>query len=155
MSRFPFVDAEKAHFPVSLLCRMVGVSKRGYYAWRDRPPSEITQDAALTERIVEVHNRSRETYGYPRVHAELRALGGRCARRRVARRMRKAGIRGCKRGRKKLTTHPDPRATPFPNLVNRSFTATAPDRLWTADITYVKIDEGFFHLAFVLDVYSR
>ena len=150
------MDAEKAHFPISLLCRMVGVSKSGYYAWRDRPPSERTQeDTALTERIVEVHNRSRETYGYPRVHAELQALGVRCARRRVARRMRKAGIRGCKRGRKKRITRPDPRATPAPDLVNRNFAATAPDRLWTADITYVKTDEGFLHLAFVLDVYSR
>jgi putative transposase len=156
VSRFRFVDAEKAHFLVSLLCRMVGVSKSGYYAWRDRPPSERTQeDTALTERIVEVHNRSRETYGYPRVHAELQALGVRCARRRVARLMRKAGIRGCKRGRKKRITRPDPRATPAPDLVNRNFTATAPDRLWTADITYVKTDEGFLHLAFVLDVYSR
>jgi putative transposase len=156
VSRFRFVDAEKAHFPVSLLCRMVRVSKSGYYAWRDRTPSERTQeDAALTERIVEVHNGSRETYGYPRVHAELQALGVRCGRRRVARLMRKAGIRGCKRGRKKRTTRPDPRATPAPDLVKRNFTATAPDRLWTADITYVKTDEGFLHLAFVVDVYSR
>ncbi len=156
MSRFRFVDAEKARFPVSLLCRTVGVSKSGYYAWRDRPPSKRThEDAALTERIVEVHKRSRETYGYPRVHAEMRALGVRCGRRRVARLMRKAGIRGCMRGRKKRITRRDPRATPAPDLVNRNFRATAPDRLWTADITHVKTDEGFLHLAFVLDVYSR
>lgn len=156
MSRFRFVDAERARFPVSLLCRMVGVSKSGYYAWRGRPPSKRSrQDATLTERIVEVHKRSRETYGYPRVHAELVALGVRCGRRRVARLMREAGIRGCVRGRKKRTTHRDPRATPAPDLVNRNFTAPAPDRLWTADITYVRTNEGFLHLAFVLDVYSR
>ncbi len=156
MSRFRFVDAEKARFPVSLLCRMVGVSKSGYYAWRGRPPSRRSrQDATLTERIVEVHRRSRETYGYPRMHAELRALGVRCGRRRVARLMREAGIRGCVRGRKKRTTRRDPRATSAPDLVNRHFTATAPDRLWTADITYLRTDEGFLHLAFVLDVYSR
>jgi putative transposase len=156
VSRFRFVDAEKARFPVSLLCRTVGVSKSGYYAWRDRPPSKRThEDAALTQRIVEVHKRSRETYGYPRVHAELRALGVRCGRRRVARLMRKAGIRGCMRGREKRTTRRDSRATPATDLVNRNFRATAPDRLWTADITYVKTDEGFLHLAFVLDVYSR
>ena len=156
MSRFRFIDAEKARFPVSLLCKTVGVSKSGYYAWRDRPPPKRThEDAALTERIAEVHKRSRETYGYPRVHAELRALGVRCGRRRVARLMRKAGIRGCMRGRKKRTTRRDPRATPAPDLVNRDFRAGAPDRLWTADITYVKTDEGFLHLAFVLDVYSR
>jgi putative transposase len=156
MNRFWFVDAEKARFPISLLCRTVGVSKSGYYAWRDRPPSKRTrEDATLTERIVEVHKRSRQTYGYPRVHAELRALGVRCGRRRVARLMRKAGIRGCMRGKKRRTTRRDPRATPAPDLVRRNFRATAPDRLWTADITYVKTGEGFLHLAFVLDVYSR
>lgn len=156
MSLFGFIDAEKARFPISLLCRMVGVSKSGYYAWKARPSSKRSrEDATLTERIVEVHQRSRETYGYPRVHAELHALGVRCGRRRVARLMRKAGLRGCMRGRKKRTTCRDPRATPAPDLVNRNFSATAPDRLWTADITYLKTDEGFLHLAFVLDVYSR
>jgi putative transposase len=157
VSLFGFIDAEKARFPISLLCRMVGVSKSGYYAWKARPSSKRSrEDATLTERIVEVHQRSRETYGYPRVHAELHALGVRCGRRRVARLMRKAGLRGCMRGRKKRTTcRRDPRATPAPDLVNRNFSATAPDRLWTADITYLKTDEGFLHLAFVLDVYSR
>lgn len=156
MSRFRFIDAEKARFPVSLLCETVGVSKSGYYAWKGRPPSKRSrEDAALTARIVEVHERSRETYGYPRVHAELRALGERCGRRRVARLMRKAGLRGCMRGKKKRTTRRDPRAVPAPDLVNRNFAATAPDRLWTADITYLPTDEGFLHLAFVLDVYSR
>ena len=85
----------------------------------------------------------------------MRALGMRCGRRRVARLMRRAGLRGCIRGRKRRTTRRDPRAVPAPDLVGRNFTATAPDRLWTADITYVKTDEGFLYLAFVLDVYSR
>ncbi len=158
MSLFGFVDAEKARFPVSLLCKTVGVSKSGYYAWKNRPPSKRgREDAVLTEKIREVHGRSRETYGYPRVHAELRTLGLRCGRRRVARLMREAGLRGCVRGRKKQTTRRDPRAAPARDLVNRNFAATAPDRLWTADITYVKTDEGFLlHLAdVVLDVYSR
>lgn len=156
MSRLRFIDAEKAHFPVALLCRVVGVSKSGYYAWKGRAPSKRSrQDADLTERIVEVHRRSRETYGYPRVHAELRALGERCGRRRVARLMREAGLRGCVRGRKRQTTRCDPHAAPAPDLVGRNFRATAPDKLWTADITYLHTDEGFLHLAFVLDVYSR
>ncbi len=156
MSRFRFIDAEKARFPVSLLCSTVRVSKSGYYAWKARPPSKRTrEDATLTERIVEVHQRSRQTYGYLRVHAELRTLGVRCGRRRVARLMREAGIRGCMRGKKKRTTRRDPRATPAADLVNRNFSATAPNRLWTADITYLRTDEGFLHLAFVLDVYSR
>lgn len=156
MSRFRFIDAEKARFPVSLLCKMVGVSKSGYYAWKARPPSKRSQeDAILTQKIHEVHQRSRETYGYPRVHAELCALGLRCGRRRVARLMRKAEIRGCMRGKKKRTTRRDPRAVAALDLVNRDFRATAPDKLWTADITYLRTDEGFLHLAFVLDVYSR
>ena len=77
VSRFRFIDAQKARFPVSLLCRMVGVSKSGYYAWKSRPPSRrSSEDATLTEQILEVHQRSRETYGYPRVHAELRVSSG-------------------------------------------------------------------------------
>ncbi|CAA9396568.1 MAG: Mobile element protein [uncultured Rubrobacteraceae bacterium] len=156
MSRFRFVDAEKARLPISMLCKTVGVSKSGYYAWKGRPPSRRSRDdAALTEKIREVHHRSRETYGYPRVHAELRTLGVRCGRRRVARLMRRAGIRGCVRGKKRRTTRRDPRAIPAPDLVNRDFRAAGPDRLWTADITYLRTGEGFLHLAFVLDVYSR
>lgn len=156
MSLFRFIDAEKARFPISLLCKMVGVSKSGYYAWKSRPPSRRSrEDAALTEKIREIHERSRQTYGYPRVHAEIRALGIRCDRRRVARLMRKAGLRGCMRGRKMRTTRRDPRVVPAPDLVKRNFRATVPDKLWTADITYLRTDEGFLYLAFVLDVYSR
>jgi putative transposase len=96
----------------------------------------------------------RLTDGYPRVHAELRALGVRCGRRRVARLMRRAGLRGCVRGRKRTTSR-DPRAVLAPDLVKRDFRATSPNRLWTADITYVPTHEGFLYLAFVLEVYSR
>ncbi len=156
MRLFRLIDAERAYLPVSLLCRMLGVSRSGYYAWRERPPSERRRcDAALTEKIREVHRRSRETYGYPRVHAELRALGERYGRRRVARLMREAGLRGCLRGKRRCTTRGDKRAIPAPDLVRRKFSATLPDRLWLADITYVKTDEGFLHLAFVLDAHSR
>ncbi len=112
------------------------------------------KNAALTERIRKVHQRSRGTYGYPRVHAELRALGVSCSRKRVARLMRKDGLRGCMRGRrKKHTTHQDPLAIQrsYPDLVERNFCATAPNRLWTADITYLPTDEGFLYLAFIRD----
>ncbi len=108
MNLFRFIDAERAYLLVSLPCRMLGVSRSGYYAWRERPPSRRSrEDAALAERIAEIHLRSRETYGYPRVHAELRALGVRCGRRRVARLMREAGLRGCLRGNKRCTTRQD------------------------------------------------
>ena len=124
MSAFRLIDAEKASYPVAVLCRMLGVSKSGYYAWRSRPPSKRSyEDAALTEKIREVHRRSRETYGSPRVHAELRALGVRCGRRRVSRLMRVAGLRGCMRGKKRGTTRRDPRAAPAPDLLGSDFVA--------------------------------
>jgi putative transposase len=86
VSAFRLIEAERASFPVPLMCRMLGVSKSGYYDWRGRPPSERERtDASLTERIRQIHERSRRTYGYPRVHAELRAIGIRCGRKRVAR----------------------------------------------------------------------
>lgn len=150
MSCYRFIDAEKANYPISALCRVLKVSRSGYYAWRDRPPSKrVRANAALTERIREIHHRSRETYGYLRVHAELRALGERCNRKRVARLMRKDGLRGCMRGRRrKHTTRQDPLAVPAPDLVGRNFAAPAPNKLWTADITYMSTEEGFLYLAF-------
>lgn len=158
MSCYRLIDAEKASYSVSLLCKVLKVSRSGYYDWKDRTPSKRERENAdLTERIREIHQRSRETYGYPRVHAELRALGVRCNRKRVARLMRRDGLRGCMRGRRrKPTTRQDPLlAVPAPDLVERNFVATAPNRLWAADITYLPTDEGFLYLAFILDVYSR
>ena len=156
MSAFKLVDAEKANYPVATLCRMLEVSKSGCYAWRGRPPSKRSrQDASLTERICEIHTRSRETYGYPRVHAELRSLGVRCGRRRVARLMRAAGLRGCMRERKRRTTRCDPLAAPAPDLLSRDFVAAKPNKVWLADITYVPTREGFLYLAFILDTHSR
>ncbi len=156
MSTFRLIDAEKAHYPVAMLCRMLGVSKSGYYSWRGRPPSNRSrQDAALTEKIREVHTRSRETYGYPRVHAELRSLGIGCGRRRVARLMRVAGLRGCMRGKKRRTTRSDPLAAPAPDLLRRDFVAGEPNKVWLADITYIPTREGFLYLAFILDTHSR
>lgn len=104
MSAFRLIEAERASFSVPLMCRVLGVSRSGYYDWKDRPPSRRSrEDAALTERIHEIHHRSRATYGVPRVHAELRAIGIRCGRKRVARLMRKEGLKGRLRGRKKRT----------------------------------------------------
>lgn len=156
MNIFRFIDAERAYLPVALLCRMLGVSRSGYYAWRSRPPSKRNcQDATLTTKIYEIHSRSRETYGSPRVHAELKALGTRCGRKRVERLMRQAGLRGCMRGRRKGTTRRAKRVAPAEDLVQRKFAATQMDKVWVADITYVATAEGFLYLAFILDVYSR
>ena len=158
MSTFRLIDAERANYPVAVLCRILGVSKNGYYDWRNRPPSRRScEDAALTEKIREVHTRSRETYGYPRVYAELRSLGLRCGRRRVARLMRVSGLRGCMRGKKRRTTRRDPRAAPAPDLLCRDFVARQPNRVWLAklDITYIPTRQGFLYLAFILDTHSR
>ena len=151
------IEAEKANHRVGTLCRVLGVSRSGYYAWRGRPPSERAKaDAALIERIELAHRESRGTYGAPRVHADLRALGVKCGRKRVARLMREAGLRGCCRGRKARTTaRGAQRAAPAPDLVERNFAPEAPNRLWVADITHVPTWSGWLYLAFVLDAHSR
>lgn len=156
MSIYKLIDAEKAMYPISMLCRVLGVSRSGYYDYQDRPSSRREQqDEALSSRISEIHQRSRGVYGSPRVHAELRSIGVRCGRKRVARLMHKLGLRGCLRGHRKRTTRRGKHAMPASDLVGRDFTASAPDKLWTADITYVATEEGFLYLAFVLDAYSR
>lgn len=130
MSAYRLIDAEKAYYPVSVLCRVLKVSRSGYYDWKDRPLSRRDQENVVPmQKIREIHDRSRRTYGYPRVHAELRALGVRCSRKRVARLMRKAALQGCIRGRRKRITRRDKHATPAPDLVKRDFAATAPNRL--------------------------
>lgn len=156
MRCFRLIEAEKADHSVPRLCQMLGVSRSGYYAWRRRSPSERARfDAVLSEKIEMIHRNSRATYGAPRVHAELRAIGIRCGRKRVARLMRRAKLRGCLRGRRMCTTHRIALQQAAPDLVVRNFSSEAPDRLWVADITYVRSGEGFVYLAFIVDACSR
>jgi putative transposase len=156
VSIFRFIEAERASHSVPLLCRLLGVSRSGYYAWRRRPPSERSRfDAVLLEKIEMIHRNSRATYGAPRVHAELRAIGIRCGRKRVARLMRRARLRGCLRGLRMRTTHRLALQQAAPDLVGRNFSSEGLDRLWVADITYVRSKEGFVYLAFILDACSR
>lgn len=153
---FEFVDREKAAHAVALLCRVLGVSTSGYYAWRKRTPSARTMaNVMLTEQIVAIHAQSRHTYGAPRVHAELVARGIRCGHVRVAGLMRAAGVVGCHRRRCVVTTQREPAAAPAPDLVDRQFVADAPNTKWAADITYIPTWAGFLYLAVVLDVFSR
>ncbi len=156
---YAFIETEKANHRISRMCRVLKVSKSGFYGWRDRPPSDRARaDAMLLEKIARIHRDSRETYGAPRIHFELRVLGVRCARKRVARLMREAGLFGCGGRRRKARTtlrSRSERTPPAPDLVERNFTPEAPDRLWVADITYVRTWEGWLYLAFVLDTYSR
>ena len=156
---YAFIESERANHRVSAMCRALKISKSGFYSWRDRAPSARARaDAALSEKIARIHRESRETYGAPRVHFELRMLGVRCARKRVARLMREAGLFGCGGRRRKARTSlrsRTERTPPAPDLVKRNFTPEAPDRLWVADITYVRTWEGWLYLSFVLDTYSR
>jgi putative transposase len=151
------MSVNQAEFPIVTMARVLGVSESGYHAWRCRSPSaRAVEDKMLLKRVRTVHATSRETYGSPRIHAELRATGSRHGRKRIARLMRAAALTGASRRRKGVTTtRRDKDARPAPDLVDRDFSAVGPDKLWVADITFVPTANGFMYLAVVLDAWSR
>ena len=150
------MKANQAEHRVATMCRVLGVSPSGYYAWRSRGWSgRARRDEELRGTIRTIHKASRGTYGVPRVHAELAAGGRRVSRKRVARLMREAGLAGASRRRRTRTTRVDHSHGAAPDRVERQFRADAPDRIWVADITYVPTWTGFVYLAIVLDVFSR
>jgi putative transposase len=150
------VKANQATYPVATMCRLLEVSTSGYYAWRARQPSaRACEDAELTAAIRHFHAASKGIYGAPKIHADLAAAGHRVGRKRVARLMRAAGLQGVSRRKSARTTRRDERQRPAPDLVQRDFTATGPNQLWVADITYVPTWAGFLYLAVVLDAWSR
>jgi putative transposase len=150
------VRAHRATHRVRALCRVLGVSASGYYAWLGRPASHRAQvDAELSDRIRAIHARSRGTYGVPRMHAELVAEKIAVGRKRVARLMRTGRLQGVSRRKWTTTTVRDRNARPAPDLVKRTFAADGPNRLWVADIPYVPTWAGFLYLAVVLDAWSR
>jgi putative transposase len=151
------VEQEKAHHAVSRLCRVLGVPRASYYAWKiDRPSRRALQDAWLTSKVRTIHKASRGTYGAPRIHAELRlAHGIGVSRKRVARLMRQAGVAGLRIRRRHQTTRRDPKATAAPDLVDRNFTADRPDALWMGDFSELDTGEGVLYLAALLDGCSR
>ena len=138
------------------MCNLLGVSRSGYYKWRNREPSSRDRkNRQLLKKIRRIHTDSRETYGSPRVHAALKAEGVNVGKNRVARLMREDGLKGVTRRRWPTTTVRQPHARPAPDLVDRDFDADAPDELWVADITYVPTRPGFVYLAVVMDAFSR
>ena len=158
---FRLIDEEKAHHSVSLMSRLLGVSRQGYYKHHHRaqsgPSPRESENTELTERIRHHHKQSRGTYGAPRLQADLAELDGmRVGRNRITRLMRREGLVGVHRrtGRKGLTAQ-DRMASAPPDLVERDFTAHAPNTKWTADITYVPTDQGWLYLAVVMDLFSR
>jgi putative transposase len=142
--------------PTATMCRVLDVSTSGYYARQKRPPAARARaDAELCARIAAIHRRARATYGAPRIQVELREQGLRVGRKRVARLMRGAGLKGVSRRRWVTTTVRDHDAQPAPDLVERNFSASAPNRWWVADISYIPTWAGFLYLAVVLDAFSR
>ena len=151
------MKAHQATYPVRVMGRLLGVSASGFYAWKNRPLSRrALEDIALTAKIHAIHRRSGEAYGAPSIHAELADDHDiRVGRKRVARLMRAAGLKGLQPAKFVTTTVADPAADRALDKVDRQFSAEGPDRLWVADITYVPTWSGFLYLAIVLDVWSR
>ncbi len=146
----------QTRFSVAALCRVLGVSKSGFYAWSERPVSpRAIRDALLVPQIIASHEASDCTYGAPRILGDLEDAGEYVGQKRVARLMRMAGIAGVSRRRFVVTTKRAARAEAAPDLVERNFTAKAVNQLWVADITYIPTWAGFLYLSIVLDAFSR
>jgi len=146
----------QATYCVRTMCRVLDVSASGYYAWLGRPPSRRAQeDECLAARIRTIHTLSRGTYGVPRIYEELSEQGVRIGRKRIARLMRALGLQGVSRRKGVHTTRRSPHAQPAPDLVDRDFSASGPNHLWVADITYIPTWSGFLYLAVVMDAWSR
>lgn len=150
------MSANRAEFPVKTMCRVLGLSTSGYYAWAKRGPSpRAVADKQMLGQIRQIHRLSRHTYGRPRIHAELREEGVRISAKRIARLMKQGGLVGVTRRRKWRTTQRSGDARPAPDLVKRNFNPPGPNRLWVSDITYVPTKAGFYYLAVVVDAWSR
>jgi putative transposase len=154
--RFAFVATEKACYPVALMCRVLKVSRSGYYAWCQRPTAKHTvEDQRLTLELAAIHAESRARYGSPRVHAELRERGRCIGRKRVARLMRVAHLRARERRRFRRTTDSTHAMAVKDNLLARRFAVLTPNTSWATDITYLWTAEGWLYLAVILDLFSR
>jgi transposase InsO family protein len=154
--KFAFILARAVAFPIAFMCRVLGVSVSGFYAWRKRPqPERAKSDARLAVEVRASHKRSRGRYGSPRVHADLRARGVRVGRKRVERLMRAEGLAARRKRRFRKTTdsaHAQPIA---PNVLERDFETSAPNEAWVTDVTYVWTDEGWLYVAAIIDLYAR
>lgn len=154
--KFDFIAAKEVAFPVATMCRVLGVSPSGYYAYKARPPSKrIAEDARVAAEIAAAHKASRGIYGSPRVHRELKAKGVKIGKKRVERLMTEKGLRGRSKQRFVRTTdskHDDPIA---PNVLDRRFETKAPNEAWVGDVTYIATGQGWLFLAVLLDLFSR
>lgn len=152
-----FIEEHRQEFDITIMCRLLTVSRSGYYAWRQRQPSAREMaDADLLLEIKKIFAASRQTYGSPRIHMELRAQGIGCGRKRVERLMRENGLKvPQKRKKRVVTTDSDHDFPVASNLLDRNFTATKPNQKWVTDISYIRTDAGWLYLAVVMDLFSR
>lgn len=154
--KYACVDRRRDHYPVRMMCRLLGVSASGDYAWRTRPESAQTrQDRELMPEIRRILEASKGVYGSPRVHADLVAGGVTAGRNKIARLMRLERLRGCPRRRFRVTTQRDPVHHVAKNLLKQNFKAQAPNQRWAADITYISTKQRWLYLAVVMDLFSR
>jgi putative transposase len=155
--KYVFMAAHEGEFAVKRMCKVLNVKRSGYYAWRKRKPSTREQaDQALLALIATEHEKSRKTYGSPRLHVVLQRQGVKCGRNRVARLMRMHGIVARKKRRYyPRTTQRQAGVIPAPNRLNQQFSAGAPNQKWVSDFTYIETAEGWLYLAIVLDLFSR
>lgn len=154
--RYEAIAAQCEVYPVAALCRVLGVSRSGYYAWRSRPTScRQRENEVLLRAIFRIHAAVRERYGSPRIYRELLAEGYRCGLHRVARLMQQAGILARRTIRFRTLTKSSSRGWSEPNLLNRGFAVSRPNIVWAADISYIPTGEGHLYLAVVVDLYSR
>ncbi len=156
MSRYQFIADHRRAYSAQRLCAVLGVAASGFYdRLRCKPSQQQQANEALTQRIRDIHERNHQTYGYPRIHAELRAVGEQVGKHRVARLMSRMGLKTRCRRRFRVTTQANQHCTPAPNLLAQDFSATRPNQKWLVDITYLATREGWLYLAGVLDTYSR
>jgi putative transposase len=154
--KYQFIAEHRHECAITLMCRVLDVSVSGYYAWSKRPPSQHSQkDAQLAEYVKTAFQANRRVYGNPRIHAELRDQGIKCAPKRVARLMREQGLFAKRPRHRTITTKSEPGAQVAPNLLQRDFSAEQPNTKWVADTTYIWTAEGWLYLAVVLDLFSR
>jgi putative transposase len=154
--RFNLIDEAKKEFPVHRLCTVLGVSQSGYFSWKSRPASRRQgEDMILMAHIRAQFSTSHETYGAPRMHAELKEDGLNVGRHRVARLMRENGLKALQKRRYKKTTDSSHNGPVAANLLDQDFSCDGPDQKWGADISYIWTAEGWLYLAIVLDLYSR
>jgi transposase InsO family protein len=153
--KYACIQQHRREYRLGLMCRVVGVSRSGFYAWAARGPSARARvDGQLRVAIRAVHAASRRRYGSPRIHRALQPAY-RCSRKRIARLMREDGLRGKRSWRYRATTRADARHAPAPNLLQRRFGVTAPNQVWASDVTACLTRHGWLYLAVVLDVGSR